>query len=217
MTVTSRARARIKKAAEEAVAAQKGTYADRIRRIQRIVSPALTNAELSTGLELEAPAEGRPGASDIGRYLSTKARYARTRPDADLRAMIDQILAGDVLLAVQSSGGPGARRALLVCEAHEAVRLDRDWSLINVAGRAAPLRDFELKEDSVWSMLGAEGPPPHRPPPLPTRRPWPGSWHHGRREAPPAPCWGSPPDRSRWAPCASPPPAARRRDRKSVV
>ena len=163
MTVTSGARGRIKKAAEAAVAAQKEEYAERIRRIQRIVSPALTNAELSAGLELEAPPDGRPGASDVGRFLSTKKRFARTRPDADVRATIDQILAGDVLLAVQRAVVPGARRRILVCEAHEALRLDRDWAVVNGAGGAAPLRDFELDDDAVWSMLGEDAPPPPAP------------------------------------------------------
>ncbi len=160
MTVTSGARARIKKAAEDAVAAQKEEYAARIRRIQKIVSPALTNAELSAGLELGVPPGGRPGITDIGRFLSTKKRYARTRPDADARAMIDQILSGEVLLAVQRAVVPGSRRRLLVCEAHEAVRLDRDWRIVNAAGGPSPLRDFELEDDAVWNMLGADAPPP---------------------------------------------------------
>jgi len=161
MTVTSGARARVKKVAEEAVAAQKAEYAERIRRIQRIVSPALSNTELSAGLELEAPPEGRPGISDVGRFLSTKKRFARARPDADVRAAIDQILSGDVLLAVQTATVPGGRRGVLLCEAHEALRLDRDWRIVNASGGAAPLRDFELEDDRVWSMLGpdAAGPP----------------------------------------------------------
>ena len=161
MTVTRGAKARVQAAAQQAVRAMKLEYAERIRRLQGIVCPALSSAERSAGLGLQAPPEGRPGVSDVGRFLSTAPRFARSRPDTEVRALIDLLLDGDLLLCVQDAP-PGARREIVVCEEPEALRLDGTWRLINASGGAAPLRDFELDDDSVWSMLGAAAGPPAR-------------------------------------------------------
>ncbi|MEM8997180.1 MAG: hypothetical protein AAGF23_20520, partial [Acidobacteriota bacterium] len=99
MTVTRHAKVLATERAERAIARQKEEYRQKILRIQQAFEPALTNAELSAGLELEAPDSGRAGHSDIGRFVSTSQRLRRARPDAQTRAMIDALLDGDLLVA----------------------------------------------------------------------------------------------------------------------
>jgi histidinol-phosphate phosphatase family protein len=154
MAVSPTARARALATANAAATAQKRTYAERIRRIQGVVSPPLTNAELSLGLELDE--------REVGRFVSESPRMATARPHAELRALLDALLAGELALAVRSAA-PGARREVLVLEHVEARRLDRTWS-VPIGGD--DLRDAELDDDDLWSLGAARL---QRIPPRPRR------------------------------------------------
>jgi histidinol-phosphate phosphatase family protein len=125
------------------VTEQKRTYAERISTLQRAAVPPLTNAELSLGLELDE--------REVGRFLS--ARSATARPDGELRALIDQVLAGRLALAVRA-GLPGARREVLVAEPGEVRRLDRSWRVLPL-GAEVGFRADELEDDAVWSLGAA--------------------------------------------------------------
>lgn len=142
MPVTPAARARARDAARAAVAEQKRTYAERLRRILAAATPALGNAELSLGLELDE--------REVGRFLSDSPRLAGARPDAELRALVDTILAGHLAVAVRLPA-PGARREVLVLEPHEARRLDRAWDILPL-GADVGLRDVDLEDDALWSF-----------------------------------------------------------------
>lgn len=154
MTVTRSARAVFRGVETAAIQKQKAEYRDKIVRIQSAFTPALSNFELSRGLELAAHDTGQ---SAIGRYVSTSPRLRRARPDTATRAMIDGILSGAVLVAVQRPAVPGARREVLVCDAQEAARLGVDWTLRNVSGgpvpeRKASLQAVDWEDDDLWDL-----------------------------------------------------------------
>ncbi len=139
MTLSPGAKRFAKKAFEAAVHAVKAEYRAKLLRIEKSFSPALTNVELSAGLELRAPAGGR-GLSDVGRFVSDSPRMRRSRPDSATRSLIDQIVEGKLMIAAQDSLVPGAPRQILICEAHEVPRLAWDWTVVNVAGKPIPER-----------------------------------------------------------------------------
>lgn len=141
MAVSPAARARARADAERAVREQKRSYAERLRRLLAAATPALSNAELSLGLELDE--------REVGRFLSDSVRMAHARPDGELRALIDALLGGALVLAVRA-GPPGARREVVVVEPAEARRLDRSWSLLLDA--AVGLRQDELEDDELWGL-----------------------------------------------------------------
>lgn len=147
MAVSPTARARAQADAVAAVRAQKATYAERIRRVLDVAQPPLTAAELSLGLDLEE--------REVGRFLSTSPRLASARPDGELRALIDAILAGQLAVGVRAAL-PGARREVVVVDPVEARRLDRAWTLLPL-GAPVGLRDHELDDAALWE-LGAPRP-----------------------------------------------------------
>ncbi len=146
VAVSPLARARISADALAATRAQKSTYAERLQRLLAAARPPLTSAELSLGLELNE--------REVGRFLSTSPRLQNARPDRELRALIDAVLAGALVLAVQAAL-PGARREVVVLDAVEARRLDRTWTLASF-GAAIGLREHELEDATLWD-LGAGG------------------------------------------------------------
>jgi len=167
VTVTKNARQVAQGLHERAVAAQKAEYADKIRRLQQTFSPPLSNAELSAGLDLRAPAEGTVGISDVGRFLSTSNRLRRARPDGETRALIDGLLVGDLFLASREPSEPGGRRPVLVCEERDVPWLERSWDVHNLAGRPIPARRAradEWESADVWDLFD-EAPAPQAPPP----------------------------------------------------
>ena len=142
MPVSPTAHARAQSLAAERIGAQKAEYAEKLRRILVAAAPSLTPAELSVGLDL--------GEREVSRFLSTAPRTASARPDGELRALIDSILAGTLVVAARS-GAAGARRDVLVADPAEARRLDRTWSLLPL-GATVDLRSFELEADDPWGM-----------------------------------------------------------------
>ena len=162
MPLTPAARKRAQVAEAEALARQKGTWRDKLQRLMGVVVPPLRNSELSAGLGLDAPGEG---ASAVARFVSTSSRYRRARPDTATRALVDLLLEGELLLAVQAPSTPGARRTVLVCEARDVSWLGRDWEVHNCAGGEVPSRGGEDWEEG-WDLFSdpqeetAPGPTP---------------------------------------------------------
>lgn len=155
MTVTRNAMERVRKIEDAAIAAQKAVYRGVIRRIQTAFTPPLTNQELSVGLGLRS--SGR-GASDVARFVSAAPRLRRARPDSAVRALLDAVASGEVLLAVQAASVPGARRQLLVCDGPEASWLGLDWEVQNLGGGPVPDRradELDWESDDVWDLMGA--------------------------------------------------------------
>lgn len=152
MPVSPTARARAQALGGRRVAEQKREYAEKLKKILGSATPALTPAELSLGLEL--------GEREIARFLSTSARSASARPDGELRALIDEILAGALVVGVRA-GAPGARREVLVVDPAEARRLDRAWGVLPL-GATVDLRTFELEDEDLWGM-GLRRPRPRAP------------------------------------------------------
>lgn len=142
MAVSPIARARAQAAALTNVRAQKTTYAERLRRILDAARPPLAASELSLGLDLDE--------REVGRFLSTSPRMASARPDGELRALIDAILGGTLMVAVRA-GPPGARREVVVVDPVETRRLDRTWTLLPLAAEVG-LRDHELDEAALWDL-----------------------------------------------------------------
>jgi len=175
VTVTKNARRIAQLLHERAVAEQKAAYADKLRRLQSVFSPPLSNAELSAGLDLRAPTEGTVGISDVGRFLSSSRRLRRARPDGETRAMIDGLLAGDLFFAAREPSEPGGRRPVLVCEEKDVPWLERPWDVRNLASKPIPprrARPDEWESADVWDLFD-EAPAP-APPTAPTsteRRP----------------------------------------------
>ena len=167
MSLTRKARAKAEAAAERAIGAQKAAYKARIERIQGAFSPPLSNAELSAGLELPAPAAGSFGGSALGRFVSEAPRNRRARPDSATRALIDALLAGELLIAARP-GPPGARREVLVLEAGDLALLPRWWEVRDLSGRPVPARASEdWDADDVWDLFGDGPRKPEPPPPAP--------------------------------------------------
>ena len=122
-TPTKRARARAAERATRAVAAVKDEYRTKLERLKSAFVPPLSNAELSDALGL-----GSRHPSPVGRFVSTADRLRNARPNTELRALVDAILDGELLIAVQS-GVPGAKRATLVCAPADVARLERAWQV----------------------------------------------------------------------------------------
>ncbi|MCO4769388.1 MAG: HAD-IIIA family hydrolase [Deltaproteobacteria bacterium] len=151
---------------ERAIAAQKSEYRARIQRIQQSVTPALSNAELSLGLGLDAPKEGQAGGSSIGRYVSVAPRNRRARPDSATRALIDALLDGTLLLGVRPPAAPGARREVLVCDASDVAMLPKWWEVQNLGGRGVPDRPSDdWDEDDLWDLFDEGVPESGKPTP----------------------------------------------------
>ncbi|MEM9598304.1 MAG: aldo/keto reductase, partial [Acidobacteriota bacterium] len=161
MTLTRHAKAIAQELAERRVVAQKAEYRDKLQRIQGAFTPPLTNSELSAGLDLKAPEAGAPGQSEVGRFVSASPRLRRVRPDGTLRALIDAVLEGDLLIAVQDAV-PGARRAVLICDGRDIRHMGRDWEVRNLAGGPIPERlprgDESWDDDGLWDLFGADTP-----------------------------------------------------------
>jgi hypothetical protein len=98
---------------DAAIATQKATYAERLRRLQAVFRPPLSHAELSAGLGLRAPPPGAFGGSDVGRFLSEAPSLRRARPDTETRTLVDALLAGVVFLGARVAAY-GARREVTV-------------------------------------------------------------------------------------------------------
>ncbi|GEM_PF-132965 len=146
MSISPKAQVLAREAVKAETLALAATYAERIQRLQAVAVPPLSNSELSLGLGL--------GERDVGRFVSTKGYLARARPERRIRALIDAVLAGELLIAVQAAIVPGARREVLICDGAEARRLDRSWKVHNPAGGQVTLQDWQLEDDDVWDMGG---------------------------------------------------------------
>ena len=167
MSLTRAARKVASEVGDVAIAAIKEAAAASIERIKAAFDPPLSNAELSAGLGLRAPAADRTGASDIGRYLSQAPRNRRARPDTGTRALLDALIAGRLLIAVRPPSAPGARREVLICDASDVARLPRWWEIRNLAGTGVPERPNEdWDDDGHWDLFG-DG-TPSRPAPRAT-------------------------------------------------
>ncbi|MDA8017566.1 MAG: HAD-IIIA family hydrolase [Thermoanaerobaculia bacterium] len=159
MTVTKHSRELASTVADRRVREQKDEYRRKLETIQGAFDPPLTNAELSVGLDLDAPDSQ---ASTIGRFVSESPRLARARPDSATRALIDAILDGELLVAV-SRGVPGARRQMVVGDERDFRRLGKSWALRNVSGRALPedlvrrlSEGADWEDGGLWNLFGAE-------------------------------------------------------------
>lgn len=205
MAVTHATRRAAERAADDAIAAVKAAYREHLERIAGAVTPRLSWAELSIGLELDPP--GHRGTSAVSRFVSDAPRHRRARPDAAARALIDRLIAGDAVLGVLAGSEV---REVVVCEPDEVARLGPGWHVADVAGRgagpaAAGARVDADAEELDWSGGGAPprgvaaAPTPPREPPTPTPRAAPTP-----RTAPPPAARGLPPA------LAAPGPAARR-------
>ncbi|PKN53996.1 MAG: hypothetical protein CVU56_28910, partial [Deltaproteobacteria bacterium HGW-Deltaproteobacteria-14] len=153
------------------VAAEKARYAERLRALQAVVAPPLTNAELSIGLELDpAHAHGAGVASQVGRFLSVAPRNRNARPDRATRAIIDRLVSGEAVLCVRAAMVPGLPREVLVCEPRETARLDPDWTAVRLGALPLPaLRpacpaddddDFGEADGAADGLQNAAGYPP---------------------------------------------------------
>ena len=165
MSLTRAAQRVAAEAADSAILAIKDASRRKIERIKAAFDPPLSNAELSAGLGLRAPPPERSGASDIGRYLSDAPRNRRARPDTAVRALLDALLEGRLLLAVRPPPAPGARREVLICDASDVERLPRWWTIRNLAGTGVPERPNEdWDDDGLWDLFGDRPAPPPPPP-----------------------------------------------------
>ncbi len=151
MPISPKAQLIAREAVSAGTLALAATYAERIRQVQAATVPPLSNSELSLGLDL--------GEREVGRFVSTKGYLARARPDRRIRAVLDGVLAGELLLAVQAAVVPGARREVLICDESEARRLDRTWKVHDLSGESAVLQDWQLDDDDVWDMGGTVAKP----------------------------------------------------------
>lgn len=153
-------------AADAAIAAIKEASRVKIERIKAAFDPPLTNAELSAGLGLRAPPPERSGSSDIGRFLSDKPRNRRARPDTSVRALLDALIDGRLLIAVRPPPAPGARREVLICDASDVERLPRWWTIRNLGGTGVPDRPSDdWDDDELWDLFDDA---PDKPAPAPT-------------------------------------------------
>ena len=156
------------------IAEQKAAYRDRIRAICDHFDPPLSNAELSAGLDLRAPAEGSTGASDIGRFVSTSRRLRNARPDTRVRTVIDLILEGTLLIGLAPGLKPEHRRRVLVCERKDLLRMGAEWDMRALKGPPPQRRDEAIgfeDDDEVWDLFADAPPTPivERPTTRPSR------------------------------------------------
>ena len=155
MSLTRTAERVATEAADAAIASIKDGARAKIERIKAAFDPPLSNAELSAGLGLRAPAADRTGPSDIGRFLSDAPRNRRARPATAVRALLDALLAGSLLIAVRPPPAPGARRDVLICDASDVARLPKWWAITNLAGAGVPERPNEdWDADGLWDLFG---------------------------------------------------------------
>jgi HAD superfamily hydrolase (TIGR01662 family) len=160
VALTPEAEARLKALADRRIAQQKDLYRGRVQRLKDVLTPPLSNAELSVGLGLMAQ-----GVSDIGRYMSTAKRNRNARPDTRTRVLIDLLLDGELFLAVQAPRVPGARREVLVAEGVDVPNLGWDWTVKNLAGRPIPDRSRpgeDWDDEDAWDIFDEQ---PRRPRP----------------------------------------------------
>ena len=126
-TPTKRAHAHAAARSDREIESVKSEYRDKLRSIQAAFTPPLSNGELSAALGL-ADGAARGGGSDVGRFVSEAPRLRRARPNTDVRALIDSLIEGELLIGVQD-GVPGARRATIICTADDLPRLERAWQV----------------------------------------------------------------------------------------
>jgi len=166
MAISEATKRKIRIRSGERLALLKREAIEKLTAIEKAVLPPLSAAELGRGLELGD--DDRGAAMALGRLRSDAPRNAGAVPDRATRALIDLVVEGEVLLAVQAATMPGARREVLFCEAAEAARLGLDWSLSNVVGGPVPERvstvsdDIDWEDASLWS--GGALPAPRRKP-----------------------------------------------------
>lgn len=156
MTVTRHARAVGRRLAETRVAAQKAVYREKLRRLQAAVDPPLSNSELAAGLDLPS--------TSIGRFLSESPKLAKARPDGETRALIDALLAGDLLLGVEDAVG-GAKRDVLVLEERDVLRLSKRYRVTNLAGGPVPSRlesSTDWNDAGAWNLFSSDEKPPEK-------------------------------------------------------
>lgn len=155
MPLTPAAKKRAQAAEAASLAVQKEAWRSKLEKLMGMVVPPLRNSELSAGLGLQSPGEG---ASAVARFVSASPRYRRARPDTATRALIDLLLDGELLLAVQQAATPGARRTVLVCETRDVAWLGPDWELVNCSGGAIPARGDDWEEG--WDLFAGDSPEP---------------------------------------------------------
>lgn len=169
MTLTRHARALAAAHQEAQEIAQRAVYRERLLTLQHAFEPPLTPAELSAALGLVTPREGEKGSSEAARFLSDSPRWRRTRPDGFTRAVIDKILAGELLIAARRPL-PGARREMLVGEPRDVQVLGSGWQIRNLAGGPVPELRREATGDfwndgEAWDLFERKAEPnPPRPP-----------------------------------------------------
>lgn len=154
-TPTKRARALAAERAARAVAAVKDEYRTKLERLKAAFEPPLSNSELSDALGL-----GGGPASPVGRFVSTADRLRNARPDTQVRALIDAILDGELLIGVQA-GVPGARRATLVCAPPDLPRLERAWRMLSMVTGPIDRHDStpaQWDDAFVWDTFGGGDP-----------------------------------------------------------
>ena len=152
MALTPSAQALAHAAAQQALQKAKTAWIEKIQRIQNAFSPPLRNSELSAGLGLDVPPPGMTGASPVGRWVSVSPRLLRALPDPGEAALLQQILDGELHMALRPGGH---RRELLLCTDQDLARLGPAWQLFNMADKALPERgDWE----QGWDLFGGAEP-----------------------------------------------------------
>ncbi|MFT5586790.1 MAG: aryl-alcohol dehydrogenase-like predicted oxidoreductase/histidinol phosphatase-like enzyme [Cognaticolwellia sp.] len=142
MALTPSAQALAHAAVHQALQNAKASWIEKIQRIQNAFSPPLRNSELSAGMGLEVPPPGVARASTVGRWVSTSKRLLSALPDPGEAALLEQILAGELHLALRPGG---QRRELLLCTDTDLPRLGSAWILLNLGGKPLP-------ESSDWEQ-----------------------------------------------------------------
>ena len=152
MALTPSAQALAHAAAQQALQKAKTAWIEKIQRIQNAFSPPLRNSELSAGLGLDVPPPGMAGASPVGRWVSVSPRLLRALPDPGEAALLQQILDGELHMALRPGGH---RRELLLCTDQDLARLGPAWQLLNMADKPLPERgDWE----QGWDLFGGAEP-----------------------------------------------------------
>ncbi len=129
-------------------AERRSSLRDRANRVCAVARPPLTLAELSTGLSPEDPRA----------LIRATSRGRGGPPSHELEALIDALLAGQLLLGV----APGDPRAVLIVTAQEVPTLARAFDVFDVSGRPPPARRaprVDWNADGLWDLFA---PPPRR-------------------------------------------------------
>ena len=178
MALTPSAQALAHAAAQQALQKAKAAWIEKIQRIQNAFSPPLRNSELSAGLGLDVPPPGVAGASPVGRWVSTSPRLLRSLPDPGEASLLDQILSGELHMALRAGGH---RRELLLCTDQDLARLGPAWTLLNLGNKPLPERgDWE----QGWDLFGGAEPEPE---PARASNPGPGPSSNPKKDLPFAP------------------------------